>query len=103
MDDLETLLAQACERGMTHLTLAPVPSADGKTTYWAARATPSTNHMYVAVNDKDPIVALRGVLLGLPKAGRRTAAKKEKVTAPVTLDENERDQLDPACDWMLKP
>lgn len=99
------MLRQACERGITHLTLAPTPSEDGKTIYWAARATPSTTHKYVACNDKDPIVALTGVLLGLPKAPKRSAPK-EKITAPVTspdVDANERDQLDPACDWMLKP
>ena len=82
-DDLEALLRQACEKGLTHLTLAPTPSADGKTTYWGARATPSGQHMYVAVNHTDPVVALKGVLLGLPKAGRRKIVKSEPVTAAV--------------------
>lgn len=75
-ETLEDLLRQVCERGCTHLTLWPVPSADGKKTYWHAQATPSTMHKYVSANDLDPVVALRGVLLGMPKAPKRGAPKK---------------------------
>lgn len=82
---IEELLREACSRGITHLTLYPVPSEDGKTVYWSARATPSTNHKYVHVSDIDPVVALRGVLMGIPKAGRRSTTRDDApVTATVT-------------------
>lgn len=115
MNDLETLLRDACKRGLTHMTLAPTPSADGKKVYWRCTATPSTMHKYVSVNHEDPIAAMSAVLKELPKAGRRTAQTKieTEITATVTetarppgaanLDDNERDQADPAADWLLRP
>lgn len=77
---LEELLADACEKGLTHLTVWPIPSADGKQTYWAARATPSTSHQYVAAQSKFAVDAITEVLLALPKARKRGT----KITAAVT-------------------
>jgi hypothetical protein len=74
---LEDLLKKACEKGLTHLTLWPVQSHDGKTTYWIAKGTPSSAYGYVQSEDKDPIKALTTVLENLP------AAKKRKVTGAV--------------------
>lgn len=102
---LEDLIEQAAAKGLTHLTLYPVQSEDGKKTYWAARATPSTMHSYVQTEATDPVKALTAVLESLP------AAKKRKVTATVSEptreatpepDAIERDQADPTVDWMLK-
>lgn len=78
---LEEALRDAARKGITHLTLYPVPSADNKTTYWCARATPSTGHSYVQTNSLDPVEAVIEVLKALPGAKRR-------VTAAVKLDEN---------------
>lgn len=102
MPTLEELLLAACERGITHLTLYPVPSRDGKTTYWEARATPSTVHKYVNVTDTDPVVALKGVLLGLPKAPKRSP---KELTAAVTPDaaptlEPQQENID---QWLPNP
>ncbi len=83
--ELETLLREACERGITHLTLYPVPSTDGKTAIWHARGTPSTMHKYVSAVDYDPIKALTAVLLGLPKAPKQRAPKKGE-GRPAELD-----------------
>ena len=76
----DDLLRLAAERGVTHLTIWPVPSADGKTTYWKARGQPSTNHKYVECSDTDPVIALRGVLIGMPKAPKRAAPSGVKPT-----------------------
>lgn len=81
---LEELLADACAKGLTHLTVWPVPSSDGRQTYWAARATPSTGHHYVSAQSKFAIDAITEVLLALPKARKRAT----KITAAVTADEN---------------
>lgn len=101
LSTIEELLKEACERGITHLTLYPVPSEDGKTTYWHARGSPSTGHKYVSVTDIDPVIALRGALLGLPKARLRPTPKTrdagrepERVTATVTEPEPEPETID---------
>lgn len=120
---LEDLLREAAKRGLTHLSLAPVPSTDAKTTYWLASATPSTMHKYISTTSKDPVEALEQVLKALPKAPKRAPRKGDDlltatVTEPLDMDESaerlakidtdyaqhraERDQQDPAADWMLK-
>lgn len=68
---IEDTLRAAAAKGMTHLTLYPVQSDDGKTTYWHARATPSTGHSYVQTTSRDPVEAVEQVLLALPKAPKR--------------------------------
>lgn len=68
---LEEQLRDAAAKGLTHLTLYPTPSADNKTTYWNARATPSTGHQYVMAAHLDPIEAVRTVLEELPRAKKR--------------------------------
>ncbi len=83
MSTLEEALKLACQKGMTHLTLYPVPSADNKTTYWNARATPSTGHSYVQIATLDPVDAVLQVLKALPSA-------KKRVTAKVTRDDDHR-------------
>jgi len=75
---LEDLLMQAADKGLTHLSLWPVPSQDGKKVYWRAQATPSTGHSYITTTSKLPHDAMAAVLLALPKAPKR------KVTAAVT-------------------
>lgn len=75
---LEELITQAAARGLTHLTLYPEQSSDGKKTYWAARATPSTGHHFVAAADMDPVKALTTVLDNLPKAPKRVTAAVKK-------------------------
>lgn len=91
---LEELLQTACERGMTHLTLYPSHSEDRKTVYWAARATPSTGHSYISCNDKDPLVALTGVLTALPKAPKR-APSKSPYGPGVKVSEDDMNKIDP--------
>jgi hypothetical protein len=83
---LEDLLQRAAKHGITHLSLVPVPSVDGKTTYWHATATPSTAHKYVNCNHTDPVIALTGVLEAMPKAPLRAAkaARDKEITAAVT-------------------
>jgi hypothetical protein len=123
---LEELIRQACDKGITHLSLAPTPSEDGKKVYWRAQATPSTAHKYIAVNHTDPVEAMTQVLANLPKAPRRKAATKEaaspifadspdvppggtsdgppaenEITATVTAADMEIADQHP--DWMLKP
>jgi hypothetical protein len=100
---LEELLKEACAKGLTHLTLYPVPAADGRITYWHARATPSTGHHYVARAGTDPIDVLSEVLSNLPKAPKRavTAAVKRPplATEPTTIPA----KLDPELeDWLPK-
>lgn len=70
---LEDLLREAAKRGITHLSLAPTPSADGKHIYWCARATPSTEHKYISCTCEDPVDAVTQVLEALPKAKRRSS------------------------------
>lgn len=86
---IEELLTAACAKGLTHLTMWPVPSADGKTTYWHARATPSTGHHYVSASGLNPADVLAEVLSSLPKAPKRavTAAVKprfDSVNPPIS-------------------
>jgi hypothetical protein len=78
---LEEALREAAAKGLTHVTLWPVPSEDGKKTYWSCRATPSTGHKYVETKSLDPAEAMLEVLKAMPKAAKRTAAK---VTATVS-------------------
>lgn len=68
---LEEALREACKRGLTHLSVHPVQSEDGKTTYWRATATPSTMHKYVSTSSTDPIEAIVEVLKAMPKAPAR--------------------------------
>ena len=88
MGTLEELLRAAAARGLTHLTLYPVDSNDGKRSYWHARATPSTAHGYVQMTDEDPVKAVTRVLEALPSAKRRNLSKhtepQMEVTAAVT-------------------
>lgn len=65
---LEEALKQACERGMTHLSLWPVPSDDRKTTYWKATAAPSTQHRRSEGTSTDPVEAVLAALVEMPKA-----------------------------------
>jgi hypothetical protein len=81
---LEEQLREAAARGLTHLTVYPVPSEDGKTTYWAARATPSIRHGYVSTSTLDIVEAMSTCLAALPKAKARE--QKEKVTGAVTAE-----------------
>lgn len=88
---LEDTLREAATRGLTHLTLYPTWSNDGKTTYWNARATPSTGHQYVSAAHSDPVEAVRVVLTELPRC-------KKRVTATVTEPQMEKEpatSLDP--------
>ena len=80
---LEEQLHAAVAKGLTHLTLYPVASEDKKTTYWHAKATPSSGHAYVQITTTDPAQALMQVLLALPKAARRVI-KKSGPTCEVT-------------------
>ena len=70
--NLEQALREAAIRGLTHVTLYPVQSEDGKTTYWYARATPSTGHSYVQTQGVDPVDVMTKVLEALPRAPKRT-------------------------------
>jgi hypothetical protein len=76
---IEELLRAAAAKGLTHLTLYPVESEDRKTTYWHARATPSSAHSYVQIATTDPVEAVVQVLKALPGA-------KKRVTATVNPD-----------------
>ncbi len=85
MASLEDLLREAAARGITHLSLAPTPSEDGKKTYWQARATPSTEHKYVQCACEDPVEAVAQVLQAMAKAPKRTQAKRfDSVNAPLS-------------------
>lgn len=101
---LEDLLREAAQRGLTHLSLHPVHSEDNKTVYWRCSATPSTMHKYVSTTTLDPVDSVAAVLKAMPKAPKRSA---KELTATVSDHEPvpaaERDQLDPAADWMLRP
>lgn len=83
---LEELLREGCKRGLTHLTLSPTPSTDGKKIYWAAQATPSTMHKYISCAAEDPVEAILQVLQALPKAPIRSPAKPrfDEVNPPLS-------------------
>lgn len=80
---LEDLFREAAAKGLTHFTLYPVQSEDRKSTYWAARATPSTGHSYVQAADADPVRATELVLEALPRAPKR-GAKFDSVNPPLS-------------------
>jgi hypothetical protein len=80
---LEEQLREACKKGLTHFTLYPVESVDHKTTYWCARATPSTGHSYVQCQTLDPIEAVAEVLKSLPSAKARKP-KFDSVNPPIS-------------------
>jgi len=89
MASLEDLLREVCKRGLTHLSLSPTPSEDGKKVYWRATAAPSTMHKYVSVNAEDPVEALSVVLAELPKAKTRatkTGADPRMMVQSAPLD-----------------
>lgn len=90
---LEDLIRKAAEKGLTHLTLWPTPSADGKKVYWVAKATPSTQHSYVQNENADPIKALTAVLDNLPAARTRKKVTA-KVSEPTREPEPEQSELD---------
>jgi hypothetical protein len=96
---IEDLLREAAAKGLTHLTLYPVDSQDGKSVYWNARATPSTGHMYVQVANFDPVKAVELVLEALPRARKRAAPN---VTAAVKDPPGETTPTETEP-WMLKP
>ena len=92
-DTLAELIREKAARGMTHLTLYPVPSVDGKQTYWCARCTPSTEHRYSQAAAADPITAITQALQEMANAPKRrdavptmgkTPQTEDFVTAPVT-------------------
>lgn len=91
--NLDDLIHEAAKKGLTHLSLVPTPSADGKKIYWAATATPSTMHKYINCADEDPVAAMKEVLKALPKAPMRQKRGIERpqkgldVTATVNPDE----------------
>lgn len=114
---LEELLVAATANGLTHVTLYPVHSEDRKTTYWHARATPSTGHQYVSANGTNPVDVLAQVLEGLPRAKKRTAnppfsqLSQREITATVNPVEEQHpveksQKLIPTTaadeEWMLK-
>lgn len=92
MATLEDLLREAAAKGLTHLSLHPVPSENNKTVYWRCSATPSTMHKYVSTTMLDPVESVVAVLKALPKVPRKSAANAiirgelfdPKVTAAVT-------------------
>ena len=86
---LEELLRQAAAKGLTHLSLWPVPTVGGGDTYWKCRASPSTQHHYVdgeSVND--PVPAVRDALERLPGARKRQPKVTATVTEPIDMDES---------------
>lgn len=88
---LEEALREAAAKGLTHVTMWPVHSNDGKTVYWHCRATPSTQHSFVQTNALDPAEAMIQVLKALPKApkrGKEVTAKVSKRNA-LPIDETE--------------
>jgi hypothetical protein len=97
---LDDLFREAAAKGLTHFSLSATPSADGRKTYWSARAAPSSGHSYVQAADPDPVRATELVLEALPRAKKRqpkdgvTATVKEPVAA---LDHPELDS------WLPKP
>lgn len=95
---LEEAITEAAARGLTHLSLAAVPSNDRKTTYWSAVASPSTAHRHVSATSKDPIQAVMEVLADLPKARRNTKSKSGGLTATVIAEAAEA----PDAEWLLK-
>lgn len=104
---LEDLLREAASKGLTHLSLHTVWSADQKTVYWAARATPSTGHSYIQVQGKDPVELLTQVLKALPKAPKRAApaskAQRElEVTATVNATNAEAEPESEIDKWLPK-
>lgn len=81
---LDTLLKEAAAKGMTHLSVWPVPSQDGKKLYWHAQATPSTGHSYVQTNSLDIVEAITEVLKALPKAPKNKKPKFDSVSPPIS-------------------
>lgn len=105
---LEEALKQACERGMTHLSLWPVPSDDRKTTYWKATAAPSTQHRRSEGTSTDPVDAVLKALTEMPKAPKIPArelrvrpGREPEITAAVTEPMTHGDTAQ--YDWNLKP
>lgn len=112
---LEEMIRTAAAKGITHLTLYPVQSADNKTTYWHARATPSTGHQYVHEICTDPVEALQAVLVAMPAAKKRrprfdsvnpplSELPQREVTVavkPIDMDESS-ERLDEIDRWLPK-
>lgn len=96
---LEDLIRQCAANGCTHLTVYPVHSADNKTVYWHARATPSTQHRYVHEIDTDIVAAITKVITLMPKAPKRAPSKKgmldltAAVTEPPLVSDAAHDQM----------
>lgn len=106
---LEEALKQACDRGMTHLSLWPVPSDDRKTTYWKATAAPSTQHRRSEGTSTDPVEAVLAALVEMPKAPkiparelRVRAGKEPEITAAV-IEPRMTNGDTTQYDWNLKP
>lgn len=91
---LEDLIRQCAANGCTHLTVYPVHSADNKTVYWHARATPSTQHRYVHEIDTDIVAAITKVITLMPKAPKRAPSKKGMLDLTATVTPSEEPPID---------
>lgn len=84
---IEELLREAATKGLTHFSLHPTESTDGKTVYWRASATPSTAHRYVEAVGTDIVDVVIRALVQLPAAKKRAAPKSRFDEANPPLSE----------------
>lgn len=77
MPSLEEALRDAAARGITHLSIYPVHSADRKIVYWHASASPSTEHLPAKASSLDIVEAAAQALHGMARAPKRSAPKRE--------------------------
>jgi hypothetical protein len=79
---LQDRLLDAAAKGLTHLSVWPTHSTDGKTTYWTCRATPSNEFSYVEATHTSIDIAIMDCLIAMKAAKKR----KKEVTATVKFE-----------------
>lgn len=83
MSSLEDLMQEAAARGLTHLSVYPVHSADHKTVYWHASASPSTEKLPSKSSGMDIVEVAAQALQGMSRAPKARAGKENHGTLPI--------------------
>lgn len=110
MSSLEDLMQEAAARGLTHLSVYPVHSADRKTVYWHASASPSTEKLPSKSSGLDIVEVAAQALQGMSRAPKARAGKENQGTLPIdaipgkeTEDGNVTAAVKPMLESPVKP